>query len=178
MQKTPIFLVAGVVVVALVAGGYYFMNSQGNTLLSSKKDPVQTIEEALTGTNSVKCEYTDEAGQKVVAYIKAGKMRSDIVEGQGLGGVLYKDSMMWTWDNETKQGFMMDVPEGDDYTQPMDEGMSSPSTVNKSELEANIEKYKQHCKEESINDSVFEPPTDVVFQNMGDLMKSLPQMPQ
>lgn len=174
MKKTPLLFAGLVILVAVLAGGYYFMNSKGSNPLTNSTNPIKNMEDALSGSGSMKCEFIDEQGQQVVSFVKAGKMKSVINNGQGMGGMIYKDDTMWTWDSVSKQGFTMSVPKGSESTESVGEFSDYPA-ADKSELEANIEKYKDQCKEQSIDDSEFNPPTDITFQDMRDLINAMPQ---
>lgn len=168
MKKNTLLLIgAGVVIAAVV--GFIFLQSNDSS-------PVSQLQNTLTAAGSMKCEYTDAENRNTITYVKDGKMRSDFTGPDGNGGMIYKDDAMWTWDDATKQGYTMILPE---YTET-DEAEYEFDTNGfneKDEIEAQIEENKEKCENQSVSDDVFNPPADVIFQDMGDYMNALPVVP-
>lgn len=162
--KLPLIIV-GVILIAAI--GYFVVMNKGS--LSS--NPTDVVNNALTGSGSVKCEYTDEEGRQITAYVKGEKMRTEIVGGtEGSMSMIYKDKTSWTWDNTKKQGMMFKAPEvtpaeGKEVTEV------TPATQDSDEVKAQLEKYKESCKNQTLADSMFDPPTDVTFQDYSQMMK-------
>ncbi len=175
MNKNILILIGGIVVVAAV-GGFLFLRGN-NSSTGSPNNPVENLQASLTGSGSMKCEYTDETGQQVVTYIKDGKIRSDYSGGEGNGSVIVQKEGMWSWENETKQGMYMAFSDVDEIADSQDADFDNSSVENKKEIEEQVEKYKDSCKNERISDDLFNPPTDVTFQNMSDFMNAVPQLP-
>lgn len=174
-NKTPLIVVG---VIALVAvGAFLFMRQNGSLPASLTGSPTDMFSNALTGSGSVTCEYTDESGQKVMAYVKGGKIRSDITGGeQGSMSFIMKDKTMYSWNTDTKQGFIYKIP---DVTgsQTQDEAQT-PDQGNVEDVKADLEQYKESCKGGNISDSMFDIPSDVTLQDYSQMMQdSLQQVP-
>lgn len=171
MKKNTLLLIgAGVVVAAIV--GFFVFQSTGS---GPGGNPVSQLENALTGAGSMKCEYTDTENRNTITYVKDGKIRSDFTGADGAGGMIYKDNAMWTWDEATKQGYSMVLPEYTETDEEIDLGQNQFDE--KEDIEAEIEAYKESCSKESVSDSMFEPPADITFQDMGDFMNAMPEIP-
>jgi hypothetical protein len=163
----PVIIVA---VVALAAGGYFLMNSGSNPLVNNSPEAI--VQNALSGRGSVKCEY-DEEGKHIITYVKGEKMRTDATGGEeGNGSMIFKDNTSWTWDSATKQGFTFKAPEvSPAETETEDDNETEDMMEDSEEMKADVEKYKDSCKNENIPDSTFEPPSDVTFQDYSQMMQ-------
>lgn len=166
-NKLPLFIVI-VVVIAAVAG-YLIMNRTGRM-----NSPEDIVANALSGNGSVKCEY-DEDGRHIVAYIKGSMMRTDITGGEeGSMSMIYKDNTSWTWNPDTKEGMMFTAPEitpmeGEEVVTEEEVNVAMPDDTEA--MKAEIEKYKDSCKSESIADSLFEAPSDITFMDYSQMME-------
>lgn len=173
-----------VLLLLLGVGGYFYMNSKG---ISPKKTGVMTgssagenvftsIKDALSKSLSLKCVYKNEAGVESTSYIKAGAVRmvtSGSTDNDQPGNILIKDKKMYMWSDVTKKGFTYSIEEPKDVS-PYPTSADNPdaNTGDKQEsVLAQIEKYKDACKAEVIDDSFFVVPTDVEFQDMSALQK-------
>lgn len=167
-NKNLPLIIGGVLVLGVIA---YILLNRGASPLSNA-DPESAIKNALSGTGSVKCEYTDDDGRLVTAYVKGEKMRTDVTGGQeGNGSMIFKDNTSWSWDNTTKKGVMFKAPEVTGTES--DETSETELDVEDSEdIKEEIEQYKESCKNENVPDSMFEPPTDVTFQDFSQMMNN------
>lgn len=139
---------------------------------SLSSNPADVVSNALTDSGSVKCEYTDEEGRQITAYVKGERIRTDITGGtEGAMSMIYKDNTSWTWDTATKQGMLFTAPEvtpGEGEKVTVEEG---PATQDSNEVKAELEKYKESCTNQTIADTMFEPPADVKFQDYSQMMQ-------
>lgn len=182
----------------LGVGGYFYLTSRGmvpKAPLGSAGNTTQnggiftSIKDALSKSMSLKCVYKDEEGVETTTYIKGGALRVMMInakEGEQPNNIVMKDKMMYMWNDTTKTGFSYKIEEPKDVT-PIP--TVEDKTVNKEtgddqkeSVLAQIEKYKDTCKVETVVDSMFAVPTDVKFQDMSALqeqmMKTVPQAPQ
>lgn len=176
-----IFLLLGV-------GGYFYMTSQGMLPKApvrlpgnqTGKNVFTSIKDAMTKSISLKCVYEDEKGIETTTYIKGSAVRvmmTNIQDSEQPNNILMKDKIMYMWSDTTKTGFSYKTEEPKDIT-PL------PTVKDKVEREetgddqsesvlAQIEKYKDACKVETIVDSMFAVPTDVKFQDMSALQEKM-----
>ena len=200
----PILIIIAVVAFAGV-GGYFYLHGKKPQVTpeaaqtqSKEGGAFTSIKDALSKSQSLKCEYTDESGNKSTSYIKSGNIRvstksKDDKEGEVLSRTQGDAVKTYFWDPATKKGTVFVISKQD--TQAMQKQVQQNPQVqagNKDELIKSIEKYKQSCKAEAVSDSLFTPPTDVQFTdlqaemkkagiNMDDIknqIKNLPQQPQ
>lgn len=169
-NKKPLFIVLGVVLLGAVA--FYFMKQKGLGPLSSLSgNPADVFSNALTGSGSVSCEYTDAQGQIVKAYVKNGKIRTDMTGGtQGNMSFIMRDKTMYSWKQGTNEGFAYKIPEVTG-TQDQSDVQITPGQTGTDDIKANIEQYKESCVNGSVDDSMFELPTDVNFTDYSTMMQ-------
>jgi len=131
---------------------------EGKTIFDSIKD-------AMSKSLSLECKYAEKETE-VVAYIKGKSVRSDS-EYQGTKtSVIIKDNQMWLWTNKDNQGMVLDVGESS-QDQAGQTGTTNPDDV----IEA-IEKYKQNCRQTIVADSLFNPPGNIDFQDLSQMLKN------
>lgn len=170
-NQTPLIIV-GVVVVILAIGAFFFLRGSSNPLGVGSGSPQDLMASALTGSGSVVCEYTDEDGSTVTAYVRNGMVRTNITGGpEGDGSFLMRDKTVWTWQDSTMQGMMYVIP---DVTPVEGEAVESETNM-ADEVSADLEQYKDSCRSESIPDSVFEVPSGVNFQDYSQMMQGAMQ---
>jgi len=166
-------LIIGGVILVVAVGGYFLMN-RGTSPISQTSNPqndeqlVSVITNAFGGSGSIKCTYSDETSQGI-AYIKNGmvKVESKGTDGAQYGNAIMKNDTLWTWETGGAEGFMMtnisqyqgDVPEG--------------YSTDPNKIRAQIEQSRPDCNEENIADSVFEPPTNVKFEDFSSMMEDI-----
>lgn len=183
------FLIIGVVsLLILVGAGAYLLLANKATSTpapqTATNSPTPTVEDknvfssiqdALSKSLSLQCDYTGEDGTKTVAYLKAGAIRSDITgkTAQSSGSVIIKDNKMYYWNG--KQGITMEfnVSEVMKGVSPSVSPKTSPSQAKQGEsVMQDLEKYKQYCKPAVVADSLFVPPADVKFVDYSKMMPS------
>ncbi len=181
--KTGVILL--IVVLLLLVGGAAFLllskntTSPATTTPSSAKNASPTgantfssIQEALTKSMSLQCDYTDTTGTKTTSYIKGGAIRSDIVMASGSKGessIIVKDNTMYMWTG--KEGTKMTFDTDSIMAKVTPGAQKETSTQKPGDVIDSLEKYKQSCKPATVSDSLFTPPSDVAFADLSELMK-------
>src|SRR5688572_4232873 len=101
MSKQMIVIVAVVLLAIIGAGAYMLMGKNDSNSLpstSSNSDDSSgvfgSIQEAISKSVSLQCEYTDESGMKTTAYISGGSVRADMTGGAEASSVIMKDKKM------------------------------------------------------------------------------------
>lgn len=186
--KTLIIVVVIIILAIVGIGGFMMMGNK-----SSDKVPSQTqsavgekapanesvfssIKDALSKSVSLECTYTDESGRNSVTYIKGGAIRSDFTakDTAESGSMIMKDNKMYFWNGKT--GMMMEFDPsammGGTPTQNVTPGQQKPEDV----IGA-LEQYKQYCKNATVSDSLFVPPTDVKFTDVSAMTKGVQTSP-
>jgi len=182
-----------VILVVLGIGGFYFLNSRA--LISKtpqelvkqqlgKKDGIfGSVKDALSKSLSLKCVYKDESGTETTTYIKNGSVRimmTNANENQEYNNILMKEKKMYMWSDKSKTGFVYETIDPKDMTPyptfKVEKGLEpekAPGNQQQDSIIAEIEKYKNACKTESISDSLFELPNDVEFEDMAAMQKKM-----
>lgn len=183
------FLPIIIVVILLLVGGAGYFLSQSKTATQQTSSPTaqgktenktifSSIQEALSKSLSLQCNFTDEDGRTTNAYIKAGAIRADIggKSPEESGSMIMKDKKIYFWNPTTKQGFMTTITDEqlkdvqNQMTQP--NGAKEPSNNQGQNMMSMIEKFKDHCKAATVSDTLFVIPTDVKFQDMSALINN------
>lgn len=167
---------AGIVVLILLGGGFLLLNkSKSTNVPNAAVSPKPTegnvfssIKDALTRSLSLECSFTTPSGVQTKAYIKNGKVRSDVTgkTPNETGSAIIMDKKMYFWNAQT--AIMMELP--DVSVTPaagQDKVAGTQSTL------TSLEQYKSYCHAATISDSLFVLPTGVKFQNMSSMMKNM-----
>lgn len=183
------FILVAVLILALAGLGGFFLLSQKNTpqnaaQTAAKLTPTPTsanvftsIQDALSKSLSLKCTYSNETGSTTTAYIKAGAVRSDTTAEslKSTTSLILKDKKVYIWTG--KKGSMMefDVSEMMKNVTPPTSKVT-PTTQKPQDMIQTLEKFKENCKPATVADSLFVPPTDVIFTDLTKMMKSIPSI--
>lgn len=192
-NKKVIVVVIATLALVLVGGVTYFklmprsvknVDSPDNTGLFS------SVRDALSKKLTLSCEFKDENGALIRSYVKNGLVRvtsttplsgEQSPDSSQAGDFILKDNKMYIWDSKTKQGFVYEVKDqgGENLDQT---AMAQNEPVRVDSYINMLDKYKDSCKVTTLDDSYFNLPTDVTFQDMNklfeDLSKQMPQTPQ
>lgn len=182
-------LVLGGVVVLLLAGGAYAMQSKKNPT-SKPQTATQTASEASEFASAIEsgkptiCTMTKDA-DTVEYSIKGKKMRiktaSTTSDDKGvskttIGHMVSDEKFFYTWDDATKQGSKMslDLPSSSPTASiaPVETAPKFDSAEDYDNLKS--QGYTISCKASIIDDSVFTPPSDVKFFDPTEMMKAFP----
>lgn len=182
MQKKVV--IAIVVFLIVIAGGYFLMqNKAKNGAIMASPQTAQnnagvfsSIQDALSKSLSLECDYTTDQGQTTKTYIKNGAIRADITPKdatqteQYAGSVLIKDKKMYAWGGTFgNKGFVVDIPDAITPTP----GGATGGLGQKEVMMSELEKYKQYCKPMTIADDLFTPPSDVTFTDYSQMQNMM-----
>jgi hypothetical protein len=185
------------ILLLLGIGGFLYMNIRTKTpakpVPQVKKvaenvtsNAFTSIQEALSKSLSLKCDYKDDKGVEYITYIKAGSVRvMPPTTSTGMNNILMIGKKMYMWDDKTKTGFTYSLdaakitPVAKTSPSQMMASSSAQTEDKKESLMSQIEKYKDYCKPSVVEASLFVVPKDIVFQDFSELtnkmMKGIPQ---
>ncbi len=177
MKKFFSFLI---IIVLIISGGIYLKskesvpkNNQPTNATQTKKEENQQksknnfLEEALKNNISVKCVYEDIEKNQVITYFKGDKLYTQIKQTKpGVNNFLYVNKKAYLWDDKTKTGMTLLIDENNQQTNEVAE-----SFKDKNKIATEIQKYKYECKKENFSDSLFQPPKNIVFQDLTQLQQ-------
>lgn len=168
-----------IIVVAVIvgAGGYFLYmgkpQQKKERTVQQQGNIVSSIKDALSKSASLKCEYPDKSGNKVVTYVKAGAVRVDgyaATGGKGpKGHAILKDEKFYIWNDGSTQGTLI-VFKKEDLGKATKERLGQ-SKDQKQEFLSGLEKYRNYCKKEAVSASLFDPPANVKFLNLEEELK-------
>jgi len=143
----------------------------------SLKEKAEPKGEGLTGTikdlislgKSLKCTWKEDDFSST-GYIKGKKYygevsRKDEEGNQMTGNVIIKDECMWSWDKDKVEGIKLCFEPSE-----MEGGDDSGKSI--WDMESSVTGTEYKCVPAVIQDSKFEPPTDVNFMDMEEMMKN------
>lgn len=162
-------------IIALIAGKNIFIvdykpvkqvsriNSNSQQKVAANSGSFDTVEKILSTQSNLACNFTDDSGRQITAFIKNGLLRANI-KGKTIidtGSVILKDKKIYFWNNVL--ALMINEPTE----------ISSQDEISQIEEEVigTIEKYKQYCKPQVVNDSVFNLPADKKFTDYSSMLK-------
>ncbi len=151
-----ILIIIGVIVLSLIA--FFLLKSKNSGSDNTSQGTVfGSIKDAISKSLSIKCEY--KVGESTtIAYVRGKEMRIDgNWQGQSNSSVIIKEDKIWSWDNLKKEGAIIPINK-DEQDQTISEDFID-----------SLEEQRDFCKVSVYSDSVFTPPEDVSFQDLGDL---------
>lgn len=179
------------IIVLLIIGVaiYAFMASQKNAVTEigpgavrpategteqpAENDALKSLKELVSQGIPQRCtfDYQDpDSGKNTgTMFISGNKLRGDFMikdeEGNVTnGGMITDDAYLYTWDNDTKEGFKMALTA--DIKAESEEIRNNPSKVFDMDKKANY-----NCGPWVVQDGIFNPPQDVKFADFSEMMK-------
>ncbi|MDH7476091.1 MAG: hypothetical protein QHH09_01300 [Microgenomates group bacterium] len=143
--------------------------SEKNIVNQTSKNIVQGIKDLIATNTSIKCTYEIPDGGKVTSFVKGkDKIRSTIENNNQKTETIFVNGKMYSWDDKTKQGMVMTIKNLPEQTTQEKTTVEDPEKY----IEQ-MEKMKASCQKENFSDSVFQPPTDVKFQDLDKLQEMM-----
>lgn len=178
----PLLLIS--LIIILGAGAYMIMakkdaqqkaQTQGvvaqNAPSPTSGTVISSIKEALAGSQSLQCDFTDDAGRKIVSYVKSGMIRSDITasDPKESTSMIMKENTMYFWNGSQGTKMSFDLSQIEKITPPS--RAASDSEQKPEDFVATMEKYKESCRPATVSDAHFTAPSDVKFTDLSSLMQ-------
>ena len=140
---------------------------------AEKTSPSGSLRSLLSGGSSQVCTFTQGEGSVLsrgLSYISNGKVRVD-AEVPASAGMMRKSHMIFVddtsylWIDDEPMGMKFSVPaNGNDTLTAPDMGLQPP-------IDLDDVSMQYDCKPWRADASYFEPPTEVMFHSMEDMMK-------
>lgn len=173
-----IILVVGV----LLAGGWYFTTQKGSSPVSKPgSDTTQNVsdDDTYSGTlqkilglgKSLKCTWSME-GAEGTSWIKNKNVYTEISAQGYESRAIMKDNCMWAWAEGQAQGVKTCYESTEEMYEELDksEQQAQPDAGQSTEEVAIPSDVEYNCQPASIADSQFDPPADVNFLDMDELV--------
>jgi len=195
MKKTNLLIIAVIVILLLLGAWFFIFNKktsevgQSTTSFSENQrlgdDVNPGIKESLLGlmegAAGVKCSVEDTNGKYTVTT-KGGKVRIDGMDfpdpqnptASQKGSMINDGEWAYIWNGKDGMKFNIQESGANGGTNQAGEDKSSDWKGWAKGMEASGAKYD--CSPTVATDSNFAPPSDVKFQDLGELMKGLQQM--
>lgn len=163
----------------------FLVSCKGPTSNQTNSDTSTSIAEKAGGLaaaflsgDSYRCKYNDAASKSSGEYlVKNKKYRVDGQEGVGGAkmSIILNDKGMYMWDVSGKEGFFYPKTEEDKKADDSNKNNSSfDEYMDPSKLD---QKEQINCQKAVIDDSQFEPPSNVKFQSFADIFSNLGSSP-
>lgn len=160
-MRQQLTAVAAIAAISLALAGAGCGKTNQTGVLDKAKETFTSIRDAVDRSVALRCEYTDENGEKTIANIMGKQLRLDS-ENEGEQGKFHgviKDNKMWIWADKSKEGMLIDFSKLTDDSLKMGEKpiRSTDDIIDK------LEEKKDTCKTTTAAASLFETPSDVNF---------------
>lgn len=159
MKKKNLFILIALILIVVIAAFFVFKGKGSKGTGSTQGGGVfGSIQDAITKSLSLKCEYKT-GDNTTIAYVKGTSVRIEgNFDGKNNSAAIMKDNKLWTWDTATKQGVVF----------PLDTGKAEDANATSKGIISGLENEKQFCKVSIFSDTIFDVPTDVKFQDLGN----------
>ncbi|MCC7356819.1 MAG: hypothetical protein IT410_04400 [Candidatus Doudnabacteria bacterium] len=188
MTKTNKIILGLAIVVVLIGAAMYYTatkdekslagnnqtGSEQNSLGETLGNGIESIKDAMSKGLTLECSYTDEQNQKFVSYVKGKSVRS-IIENPSSSSTpsnfLLIGTTMYMWPSGgPNQGFTITVDEeAAKKAQEQTQGAGDVDKATNTDLIGTLETYKNNCKQSSVDDSLFEKPANINFQDFSSI---------
>jgi hypothetical protein len=139
----------------------------------SKEGLSGTIKELIGLGKSLKCTWNKDENFNSVGYIKGNKYYGEIerLDGENnktTGFIIIKDECMWSWEKNKAEGIKMCFDTSE---------MEGTDDLSKSiwDMDSSVTGTEYKCVPAIVSDSKFDPPSDVNFMDMEEMMKGMGQ---
>ena len=188
MTKTNKIILGLAIVAVLIGAAMYYTatkdekslagnnqtGSEQNSLGETLGNGIESIKDAMSKGLTLECSYTDEQNQKFVSYVKGKSVRS-IMENPSSSSTpsnfLLIGTTMYMWPSGgPNQGFTITVDEeAAKKAQEQTQGAGDVDKAKNTDLIGTLETYKNNCKQSSVDDSLFEKPANINFQDFSSI---------
>lgn len=162
MRKSILFLIIVLIVIGLIAVVLLFQTDRSPTT-TEETDEARTaemVEAAFAGQMSIRCSFDEDRTGDSIAFIKDGHVRAETVTEYSQENMIYRDDVFYLWEEGQNQGIIMSTTGG-----------SEEDFVDIREL---LHAQEVTCRQESLVDSLFDPPPDVDFVNFANSISPEP----
>jgi len=180
MKRAHVFTLAAMSGLILFGAGCFDKPAQddasgGSASMTPKAEEkpgvFQSIKDAFDRSVAIRCDYTDEDGEKVTTYIKNKKIYLESQPKPDEDGTvtplvhgITMDDKMYIWTAESNEGLIFDLNDAEEPAKMGDtEVRSTEDIINK------LEEKKENCRPETIPDSKFDLPAGMEFKSFADL---------
>ena len=172
-KNLPLIILGMVVIVGLAIGGWWLLGRGKQISLPtapsevSEQAPAEEgkgfvgkLKDALTLGQSMKCTWERDENNFATSYIKDSKIRTEVTQAGEKAHSIMVDNCTYTWQEGETQGFKMcfEPEEGEE------------EVVTPEGITAEMPDYEYNCEPAIVPDSMFNPPAEVNFMNMEQMM--------
>ncbi len=181
-----------VIALSILGGGYWYADQ--NDLLPMQETPKEEqqsdnktsdkgkakdsmfsggLQKMLGLGTSLKCSWKNEDIASGTTWIKEGKTYTEIDTPEGTFNSITKDNCVWTWMANNTQGMQTCYNNEEDiYSEEIEDEETTPETQPPGmDLQKPPVDVDYNCEKANINDSRFDPPSDIEFISLDDLME-------
>lgn len=131
-----------------------------------------SIRELIGMGTAMKCTWDMGEESSGTSWIKGENVYSEVKTSQGQFNSITKDACVWTWQEGNTSGMKICYDTTEEiYEAPEVEGETPEEEPIETEVMTPPTDIEYNCEKTSISDSRFEPPTEVTFTSMDELME-------
>ncbi|KPJ70929.1 hypothetical protein AMJ51_00580 [Microgenomates bacterium DG_75] len=183
----PLIIIGVVVAIGLVIGGWLFLSKSKQISVPSlpgevgqqvpteqapeeqvpaepEEGFVGKLKDALTLGQSMKCTWEQDEDNFATSYIKDSKIRTEVTQAGEKAYSIMVEDCVYSWREGEEQGIKI-------CQEP--EEVEEAEEVTPEEFTAETPDVEYNCVPMIVPDSMFNPPTDVNFLSMEEMMGDL-----
>jgi len=180
-MKKNALIVTAVVLLAVLLGGFYFMNKNSKKLSTISNSTTQnsspkSLKDLLMSGVAQKCTFsstTESGSSDGTTYIASGKVRGDFSMTTNSkttkSHMIVDNKTSYIWTDGQTTGFKTTIP---DETAATPSSQTTNTTVNNSTASFD-QKTDYKCEAWNVDQSLFALPTGVTFKDMNALLPSM-----
>lgn len=163
------------VILALVAGGLFYLKSRPTKEVSINPDtqsPTEVMTEAQKFAAAVSsgepyyCEIVSE-DTTITYQLKNGKMYMTTVSPEYTGYLINDGEYIYSWSNQSQKGSKMRIP-----TETSPSPNNTPTFANTEDYQAYEQQgYTLDCRSQAVDDNLFSPPRGITFIDPAAMLK-------
>jgi len=132
---------------------------------ASLTDKITDLTAAMTAGMAMKCTYAYKNIQSE-GWIKGQKYYFKTTMPQGVGYVISDGTWMYTWQEGQTQGVKFNIAQMKTLSEGKEQGYQDMKQVS-------ADATNVQCTPDAAGDSKFTPPSNIQFQDMGELLKQM-----
>ncbi len=133
--------------------------------IPEQKEEVVDFSSAAQLGKPIKC-VSEHEGQTTTIYMKGSQMRMDTVPSDAHG--IYTSDMMYTW--RGNEGMVVKMEDMKKLASEQGEAFTPPS---QEQVVAKAQQENAKCEPSDVPESMFMPPENIKFEDLGELMKQI-----
>lgn len=151
MRKNIIFLIIVLIVLGLTSVFLLSQIDRPSTTEEIDDDrTAEMVEAAFAGQMSIRCSFDEDRTGDSIAFIKDGLVRTETITEYSQENAIHRDDVLYLWEEGQNQGVIRSTIGEEGFGDIRD-------------IREQLRVQEVTCREETLIDSIFDPPVGVDF---------------